>query len=411
MKKIILINIFILNGLFCNSQDTPYKTINYDFINLQQNQIQFFGKSKIYFTEICSNLNNLIIRGEGQLKVLQIGDSHIQADYFSGQMRENLQSFALGIKGSRGFIFPYNVASTNNPDNYKVKYTGKWEHRRNITESENCDLGITGISVTTYEPDATIRIILNNHNFPFQDFNKVRIYHNNSDTVFNIVLSENQIIDNHYKTNDYSEFITENHFDTLNILLQKTDSLQKCFTLYGIELSNDDPGVIYSAVGINGAEINSFLKCNLLESQLKTLNLQWIIISLGTNDAYSANFNSDIFENNLNVLIDRIETALPDIFILLTTPPDSYRRKRYPNPNMLLASKIIQKVAKEKDCAVWNLHEVMGGFTSIKKWMKAGLAASDKVHFSRAGYALQGDLLFNAFLNAYDNIIDTGIKN
>lgn len=410
MKKLVLINLFILFGLHCFSQDTPYKYINYTFVNQQFNKIQFFGSSETRFNEICKDLNQLITKGDGQIKILQIGDSHIQADYFSGQMRENLQSFALGIKGSRGFVFPYNVAQTNNPENYKVKYTGKWEHSRNITEKSNCELGIAGISVTTSDTNSSIKIILNNHNYSHQDFNKIRIYHSIGDSVFNIKLFEDELIDGVINRLGFSEFSTDNHFDTLDIILQKTDSLQKQFTLYGIELNNDDPGIIYSAVGINGAETSSFLKCNLLENQLQILDPKWIIISLGTNDAYGTGFDSNVFEINLSKLIERIQKALPEVFILLTTPPDSYRRKRYPNPNMAKAKEVINRIAAAKNCAVWNLYDIMGGFTSMKKWLNAGLAAGDRIHFSRAGYNLQGDLLFNAFLNAYDDFIDNGIK-
>jgi lysophospholipase L1-like esterase len=190
------------------------------------------------------------------------------------------------------------------------------------------------------------------------------------------------------------------------LFFQKADSLQKNFTLYGIELDNDDPGVICSAVGINGAEISSFLKCNLLEAQLKILNPEWIIISLGTNDAYSKNFDKNSFENHYNQLIERIKHTLPNSFVLLTTPADSYRRKRYPNPDMMVAKQVIMDLANRNNCAVWDLHEVMGGYMSMKKWQIAGLAAGDKVHFSKAGYELQGDLLFNAFLKAYDRFID-----
>lgn len=407
MKKILLFILFVINQLGVGySQETPYKNIAYSFVNQNADTLHFFGSSQTDFNNICKNLNQLILNGIGNLRLIHIGDSHIQADFFSGSMREHLQSFALGIKGSRGFIFPYNVASTNNPDNYKVKYTGKWQRCRNIQNLNGCELGIAGISVTTIDSNASIQIILNNKNYPHQDFNKVKIFHNLGDTVFQVKLIENQIIDGTYNPLGFTSFTTQNHFDTLNLFFQKTDSLQKNFALYGIELDNDDPGVIYSAVGINGAEISSFLKCNLLEAQLKILNPEWIIISLGTNDAYSKNFDKKSFENHYNQLIERIKHTLPNSFVLLTTPADSYRRKRYPNPDMMVAKQVIMDLANRNNCAVWDLHEVMGGYMSMKKWQIAGLATGDKVHFSKAGYDLQGDLLFNAFLKAYDRFID-----
>ncbi len=405
MKKILLLFIIIqLQNVY--SQDTPYKNIAYQFINLNADSIHFFGNAQADFNNICKNLNQLILKGNTKLRVLHIGDSHIQADYFSGRLRENIQSFALGIQGSRGFIFPYNVAATNNPENYKVKYTGEWQNCKNVQNKNECELGIAGISVTTLDSNASIQIILNNKNYPHQDFNKVKIFHNLGDSVYRVKLAENRIIDGSRNSLGYTSFTTDSYFDTLNLFLQKTDSLQTNFTLYGIELDNDDPGIIYSSVGVNGAEVSSFLKCNLLEPQLKILNPEWIIISLGTNDAYSKDFDKKIFENNYNQLIKRIKNVLPGSFILLTTPADSYRRRRYPNPDMMIAKQVVIDIAKQNNSAVWDLYEVMGAYKSIRKWYSAGLAARDKIHFSKTGYVLQGDLLFNAFLKAYDDFIE-----
>ena len=39
----------------------------------------------------------------------------------------------------------------------------------------------------------------------------------------------------------------------------------------------------------------------------------------------------------------------------------------------------------------------MGGLKSMEKWQHAGLAQRDKVHFTRAGYLLVGDLFYDAF--------------
>ena len=410
IKRLIFILFVSLFWVKVFSQETPYKNIGFPFVNQAADSLHFFGSAQSDFNAICNNLNQLILKGDRQLRVLHIGDSHIQADLFSGRIRENLQSFALGIQGSRGFIFPYNVAATNNPDNYKVKYTGKWQHCRNIQNLNGCELGIAGISVTTNDSNASIQIILNNKNYLHQDFNKVKIFHNNGDSVFKVKLMEDRLIDGVINSLGYTSFSTADHFDTLNLFFQKTDSLQKNFALYGIELDNDDPGLICSAVGVNGAEVSSFLKCNLLEAQLKILNPDWVIISLGTNDAYGKNFDKNLFGNNYNLLIQRIKKTLPHSFILLTTPADSYRKKRYPNPDMKIAQEVILDIARQNACAVWDLYEVMGGFTSMKRWQKAGLTANDRVHFSKPGYLLQGDLLFNAFLKAYDRFIEKNEK-
>ena len=51
--------------------------------------------------------------------------------------------------------------------------------------------------------------------------------------------------------------------------------------------------------------------------------------------------------------------------------------------------------------AVYDLYAVMGGYKSIYKWYKAGLAAQDKVHFNGRGYKLLAGLMFDAIDRSY----------
>ena len=43
----------------------------------------------------------------------------------------------------------------------------------------------------------------------------------------------------------------------------------------------------------------------------------------------------------------------------------------------------------------------MGGLGSMQQWQGKGLAQTDKVHFTNAGYQLVGDLLYNALITEY----------
>jgi lysophospholipase L1-like esterase len=40
----------------------------------------------------------------------------------------------------------------------------------------------------------------------------------------------------------------------------------------------------------------------------------------------------------------------------------------------------------------------MGGLESMAKWEQEELAKKDKIHFTNKGYALLGDLFFNALM-------------
>ena len=59
------------------------------------------------------------------------------------------------------------------------------------------------------------------------------------------------------------------------------------------------------------------------------------------------------------------------------------------------------KLAESKKLALWDLFEIMGGFNSIQKWHSDDLAKKDLLHLNYKGYNLIGDLLFEAFIEAY----------
>jgi hypothetical protein len=54
---------------------------------------------------------------------------------------------------------------------------------------------------------------------------------------------------------------------------------------------------------------------------------------------------------------------------------------------------------------------VMGGLNSIVSWQRAGLAKSDRIHFTSSGYTLVGQLLSEAFHCAYmDHLLHTATQ-
>lgn len=381
--------------------------LSYPFLCNECNTFICNSQASKEYALLFQKFNELILKGQGVVHIMQIGDSHIQADHFSGQMRHRIRQFMPGIAGSRGFVFPYRAAKTNNPDNYRVESEGNWSSCRNI-QQVNCDMGISGITITTFDPNSKIRIQLKNSENDFFDFNIVKVFHSFGDTSFVPDIQPENVVSEvkRFPKSGYTEFHLNQYAEEITIGFKALKESHKSVSVYGLSFENEDPGVIYSSLGVNGAEVISFLKCNLIQQQLQVLSPDWIILSLGTNDAFGKGFVPGDFKRNYGLLIDRIRGALPNVPILLTTPPDSYRKK-VNNPNMVIAGQAIKELAEEKNCAVWDLYLVMGGKGSMLKWLKSGLAAYDRVHFSVQGYRLQGNLLFDAFFNTYDKYIDS----
>lgn len=378
----------------------------YPFLNREQNRLIMPTDSSA-FNRLFETMAKMTAYGTGYLHILHLGDSHIQADVFSGELRKQFLKFVPGSQAGRGIVFPYKVAHTNGPNDYKVTYNGLWVWGRNIQRNGTMSLGLSGIAVSTNQPSATITIDLSDKKQEHQKFSSVRLYYKPDSCSYEPFCVANAALVSR-KNNPLigvCDFRFAGDADSLQVYFKQTDSLQSEFQLDAIRLRSDEEGITYSSVGINGADLTAWLRCNRLERQLKDEHYDLIVVSLGTNDSYMKFFDTTAFAQNFNELIDIIQRACPRAAVLLTTPADNYRKRKYSNQNPVIAGEVMRSLAKQRNAAVWDLFTVMGGQHSMLDWQKNGLSAGDKIHFSNAGYRLQGDLLFEAIVKSFDDYI------
>lgn len=164
-------------------------------------------------------------------------------------------------------------------------------------------------------------------------------------------------------------------------------------------------GILYDVAGTNGAEYLTYNQNYLFFKETPLLKPDLVIISLGTNEAFGY-LNKSVFENNIDAFISQIRTYNPSVEILITTPGDAMKHKKYHNQNIETVRKILIDYANVNNTALWDFYSVMGGTGSMKKWFAKGLAQKDKVHLSKEGYLTQGFLFFNALMNELDNPTD-----
>lgn len=414
MKRILYIWIFIITGGIINSSkaqpiyDFPYVVPQYEFINYGINKLSFPADS-VYMDKFYNKMDQLIFDGVGKINIIHIGGSHVQADIVSGRLRERLATFYPGNKGSRGLIFPYKVAGTNNPGNYFVTHTGKWEACKNVGYKSTCELGLTGMSITTKDTSSSISISLKKENYPAYDFNRIRIFHKADSNQFKVKLG--WLDSTQYEVKyDFAMGITDIYLKTytadIQILFEKTNPSQWFYTLYGIQLENDDAGITYHSIGVNGAGTYSYLKCALFEQHMAEIKPDLVILGIGINDAAGSSFDAGTFELNYEKILEKIHRASPNAAVIFITNNDSYRkyrRKYYVNYNATAVRERMFSLATKYNLAVWDFFSIMGGIGSMATWQKNSLSQSDRVHFTSAGYKLMGDLLFNAILRSYEN--------
>ncbi len=179
------------------------------------------------------------------------------------------------------------------------------------------------------------------------------------------------------------------------------------FTLTGILTENNDPGITYTNVGINGAKVSNYFEetCPLFEKEMSYYKPDLVIFAIGINDANVEVFNDKLFREDYDMLIKRIRKVSPKTAFIFETNNDSFRkvrkRKYVQHPNGEVARKSFFMLADKHKAGVWDKFSIMGGLGSMAKWEKADLAKKDKVHFKTAGYQLLGDMFYKALMQAY----------
>lgn len=181
----------------------------------------------------------------------------------------------------------------------------------------------------------------------------------------------------------------------------------------GAQLAETFGAVSYVDVGVNGATCLTFTHPARIAG-IAALKPDFLILSFGTNESHSRRYNSNVHYQQMKELFVLLRDSLPEVPMLLTTPPGSYesfrqrkRKRTYAvNPRTATAAETICRFATDHNLPVWNMYEIVGGSRwACVNWTEAGLMRPDRVHYLPEGYILQGNLLYQALINAYNNYV------
>lgn len=406
------------NGLSCFAQEGAVNLDRYPFVNYDINNVQFFRDS-LDFYGFFRKLDKLLTTGKGKINIVHFGGSHVQADMWTGRMRENFNEFLNQKQAARGWVYPFKQGfkSNNNPSSYAFEWTGRWDGCRAVNSFCVGDIGLNAITTTTHDSGASFTVIMKQEGKTDYVFDRIKVFYDNHHQSFQVALDSpyfaKQVIDN--KEAGYREFVFEEPMRQVTFKCLKTDTLQNIFTLFGLYCDLDAPGINYNAIGANGASVPTYLKCNFMERELLELKPDLIIFSVGINDAFDPNFCQSCFERNYSEWIERIKKVAPNAAILFTTNTDSYKRNRrgkfYQNITGLEVKSAMRNLATKYNGAVWDLFSIMGGLGSMEFWARSGMASNkDRVHFSARGYRLFGDLMFVAFIKKYEEYLQSPVS-
>jgi lysophospholipase L1-like esterase len=384
-------------------QNTPFEFIKYD-----SNNIVLHG-SQVGWNKLFERFEKMAFEGAGKISIVHIGGSHVQAGFLTDKMRYNFTQMIYGAQGERGFVFPFDLAKSNSPKSIQCKWTGDWTGQRISVKADTAVWGVSGINAVTKSPRASVSLSVLNHDSIAYTFKKVKLYFNSSPNI-NLTGDSLNLWQRFGPCNKGCvEIELSEPTQVFQLNITSGDTLPCYFSLQGFYLEQEEQsGITYNAIGVNGANSGSFLRCELLPDQLQTLYPDLVILGIGVNDANVPpdQFNAQAYEAKYDSLIRIIRKVNPEACFLFLNNNDTYIGGTTPNTNVYRVREVINTLADRYNGGVYDFFSVMGGLGSIKNWEDQKLAAADKIHLTKKGYELQADLIAIAFRKSLGNFFD-----
>lgn len=390
---------------------------NYRFLDRDRN---FISGSDTLLYSLFERLSALRLAEEAGLKegvqsadivsILQIGDSHIQAGISTYAIRTLFQR-NFGNAG-RGLIVPLRLAATNEPFDYRITSSAKWQGSFCAQRTPVNPTGISGMALKTDASNFNFKLELSLDTMGLgYAFDRVKVFHHAKAPLLRPTKElDVDISPDNLEAENLTEIYLTRLTDTLTLSGSTKENANYATPIfYGFSLENGKSGVLYHSVGINGACYTHYAKQPDIILQTRLLEPQLIVVSMGTNEASTSRFSREVLWDQVDGMISQLRMANPNATVLITTPAQNYKRtyskgKRsvlLPNTTTEKVRDVLIEYAKEKGLPYWDMYSVCGGAGAAEKWREAGLFSRDKIHYTAEGYKLQGMLFYEALMNSY----------
>lgn len=179
--------------------------------------------------------------------------------------------------------------------------------------------------------------------------------------------------------------------------------------VFGVSLDRAQHGVVFDALGINGARVTTCLQWNEMHwaEQLKHRSPALVIFAYGTNESTDDQPQAT-YERQLVDLLGRVARSVPNASCMLMGPPDraitnGSKESWVTAPKLLEIIASQRRVAEAAGCAFYDQLAAMGGEGTVAAWANEDppRAQKDRVHLTRDGYTQLGSSFASDMMRAY----------
>jgi hypothetical protein len=387
--------------------------------------------ANVALSRFFSALAKVEARQPGKIvTILHLGDSHISADRFSGDLREQFQS-RFGDAG-RGMLMPGLYLA----DGVKFDRGGEWQAALS-TGSIPGPYGLTGAKLSAKSTDAWLRLTTKTEPFAWVE---ITLQSGPEQGTAQIGL-DGEVKQTPMKAASSSWRNIRIDRKARELLIRPQGDGQ--VTVHSISIGTDKPGLRYINLGLPGATAMTPLTWNrdYVAGDLNRLAPDLIVFSYGTDESFDDRLNMGEYEAKVSASVARLRQSAPQAALLIIGPPDVARMPKFasgtgrasdvcralssversdyvkrvaasdprlarwhPPLNLDGVRTTLRRVAAAHQAFFWDWAKPMGGSCGVHAWVhsKPALATNDHIHLTEEGSKRSARILFRELMNAYD---------
>ena len=338
------------------------------------------------------------------------GASHTGGDFFTGELRRNLQA-RHGDRG-HGFVFPAALYDGHRAHDINLCSSPGWRSDWVGRKNSRWDglHGFSGASVSTSDPLDFAWIETTRESPHGRSWDRVQLWALGQPGGGSLEI-----------TIDEADPIVVSTLrpraELVHIVLDLPDGPHRArvrsqgdgeVRLFGITGERSTSGVLVDAIGIRGRTARTWIDwaSELRDPGLQALDTDLIVLAYGTNEAADTDYAMWRYREELRQVLGIVRTNLPSAACILVGPSDRAtviaKGKKYAVwGRTALVAQVQREVAPEFGCAFWDWQMAQGGPGAMLSWRAVDppLAGWDYIHFTQAGYERSAAL----FLAALDD--------
>lgn len=368
--------------------------------------------------------------------VLHLGDSHIAADGFSGDLRDLLQA-RFGNAG-RGMMMPGFPFRYYRARGVSFSKDGVWKSF-NSFKGDPGPYGLSGVRLTARQKGVELALESKDGAFEWAEVTFLaQPGGGEAEVTFG---GEHRTVSTEADADASLRVRIARKGRELKVISNGEGTV----SVLSWSVGHNRPGLRYVNFGIPGATADTPRRWDevLVDEGLTRLKPDLIVLGYGTNEGFNDALDAGAYETRVAQFVTRLKNRAPLASVLIMGPPDSLRFPRYARssksaaaeapcrplseaeregydslkrsrspqlarwhepPSLASVRASLRRVAEANDAHFWDWSQVMGGECGIHAWANADppLAASDRVHLGAGGAKRSAKALFSELMAGYE---------